>query len=98
MSDDYQRLDQWLYYVRLAKTRPLCAAIVSKGRIRVNRQPTSKPHAKLRVGDVLTLPPANPGEDVRVWLILDLGERRGPAKEASLLYEIIKEEPKKLAS
>ncbi|KXV79494.1 heat-shock protein, partial [Gluconobacter japonicus] len=35
MSDDYQRLDQWLYYVRLAKTRALCAAIVSKGRIRV---------------------------------------------------------------
>jgi len=98
MSDAYQRLDQWLYYARVAKTRPLCATIVGKGRIRVNRQPTSKPHAKLRVGDVVTLPPLSSGEDVRVWRVLDLGERRGPAKEASQLYEIVKEEPKKLAS
>ena len=98
MSDAYQRLDQWLYYARVAKTRPLCATIVSKGRIRVNRQPTSKPHAKLRVGDVVTVPPLSPDEDVRVWRVLDLGERRGPAKEASQLYEIVREEPKKLAS
>ncbi|AAW61654.1 RNA-binding S4 domain-containing protein [Gluconobacter oxydans] len=91
MSEDYQRLDQWLYYARVAKTRPLCAAIVSKGRIRINRQPTSKPHAKLHVGDILTFPAVSGGE-VRVWRVLDLGERRGPAKEAALLYEAITED------
>ncbi|EHH69317.1 RNA-binding S4 domain-containing protein [Gluconobacter morbifer] len=91
MSENYQRLDQWLYYARVAKTRALCAAIIAKGRIRINRQPTSKPHAKLHINDVLTFPPGSGGE-VRVWRVLDLGERRGPAKEAALLYEIIREE------
>ena len=88
---DYQRLDQWLYYARVAKTRSLCAEIVSKGRIRINRQVTDKPHAKLRVGDVLTLP-LRPQESIRVWRIAELGCRRGPATEASQLYEIIQEE------
>ncbi|QDH17601.1 RNA-binding S4 domain-containing protein [Swingsia samuiensis] len=91
MSEPYQRLDQWLYYARIAKTRAICAATIQKGRIRINNQPTNKPHAKLRVGDILTLPPFSPHQSVRVWRVLALGERRGPAKEAALLYEIIEE-------
>lgn len=80
----FQRLDMWLWCARVAKGRSDCARLVEEGRLRLNRQPTVKAHAKLRVGDVLTM--ALRGE-VRVWRVLALAERRGPASEARGLYE-----------
>jgi ribosome-associated heat shock protein Hsp15 len=66
------------------RARSDCAQLAAKGSIRVNRQPTDKPHARLRVGDVLTVPLHS---SVRVVRILSLAARRGPAPEARLLYE-----------
>jgi ribosome-associated heat shock protein Hsp15 len=57
---------------------------VTQGSIRINRQPTCKPHARLRIGDVLTLPVHG---TVRVLRVAGLADRRGPATEARLLYE-----------
>jgi len=81
---DWQRLDLWLWCARLAKTRAECSRLVAAGAIRLNRQPTDKAHARLRVGDVLTV--AVHGR-VRVWRVLLLAARRGPPAEARLLYE-----------
>ena len=66
------------------RARSDCAALVGQGRIRINRQPTDKPHARLRIGDVLTLPLRG---EVRVLRVVALAARRGPATEARLLYE-----------
>lgn len=84
----FQRLDMWLWCARVAKARSDCAKLVEEGALRLNRQPTVKPHAKLRIGDVLTM--ALRG-DVRVWRVRALAERRGPAPEARLLYEELPE-------
>ncbi|HQT76484.1 MAG: heat-shock protein [Rhodospirillales bacterium 20-64-7] len=65
------------------RARADCAALVAQGSIRINRQPTDKPHAKLRVGDVLTIPVHG---QVLVMRVLSLAMRRGPAAEARLLY------------
>ncbi|GBR51684.1 heat shock protein [Neokomagataea thailandica NBRC 106555] len=89
MSTDFQRFDVWLYYVRFTKTRSLAAAYIAKGFARINGQATNKPHAKIRVGDTVTLSPRHPKDDVHVWTIRCLGTRRGPASEATLLYENI---------
>jgi ribosome-associated heat shock protein Hsp15 len=86
----WQRLDLWLWCARLAKGRGDCARLVEEGGVRLNRQPTLKAHAKLRAGDVLTI--ALRGE-VRVWRVLALATRRGPASEARLLYEEVPETP-----
>lgn len=81
----WERLDVWLWYARLARTRSGCALAVREGGFRLNRQPTDKPHVRLRVGDVLTF---SSGEGtVRVWRVLDLGSRRGPPEEARSLYD-----------
>jgi ribosome-associated heat shock protein Hsp15 len=85
-DQSWQRLDKWLWCARFMKARSDCARWVAEGFIRINRQPTDKPHAKLRVGDVLTLPI---GGDVRVVEILSLAGRRGPAVEARTLYREI---------
>jgi ribosome-associated heat shock protein Hsp15 len=85
---EWQRLDLWLWYARVAKARSDCARLVEEGAIRLNRQPVVKAHARLRIGDVLTM--ALRGE-VRVWRVLALAARRGPAAEARRLYEEVPE-------
>lgn len=80
---DWQRLDKWLWCARFMRARSDCAELCARGTIRINRQPTDKAHARLRVGDVLTVPVRG---DVRVLKVLALAVRRGPASEAQLLY------------
>lgn len=83
---DWQRLDKWLWCARFMKARADCARFVAGGLVRINRQPTDKAHARLRIGDVLTLPMQ---AGVRVIRVAALATRRGPAPEARLLYEEI---------
>ncbi len=84
----WQRLDKWLWCARFLKVRAACTRWVAEGGVRINRQPTDKPHARLRPGDVLTLPVP---QGVRVVRVLALAARRGPPAEAQLLYEEIAE-------
>jgi ribosome-associated heat shock protein Hsp15 len=85
------RLDKWLHQARLLKTRSGATDLVANGRLRVNGEPTSKPHRAVSPGDVLTF--ALHGR-VRVLRVLALGTRRGPATEARTLYEdLAPEEP-----
>ena len=77
------------------KLRAGCARWVAEGSIRINRQPTDKPHARLRPGDVLTFPS---GGAVRVIRVLALAQRRGPAPEARTLYEEVAEPGDALAA
>ncbi|MBV9538896.1 MAG: RNA-binding S4 domain-containing protein [Acidisphaera sp.] len=83
---DWQRLDKWLWCARFMKARADCSRMVADGGLRLNRQPTDKPHARLRVGDVLTLPLRG---EVRVVEVLALAVRRGPPAEAGALYREI---------
>ena len=63
------------------------ARLIEGGMVRINRQPTDKAHARLRPGDVLTLPLGGPERgQVRVIEVLALATRRGPAVEARTLY------------
>ncbi|MGI9498649.1 MAG: RNA-binding S4 domain-containing protein, partial [Geminicoccaceae bacterium] len=70
------RLDKWLWQARFFKTRSLAATVASKGKVRINRMLVTKPHYKVRPGDVLTFAQ---GRDIRVIRVVALGERRGPA-------------------
>ena len=90
---DWQRLDKWLWCARVAKTRGACVRLVEAGGVRLNRQPTEKPHARLRPGDVLTLALGSPERGtIRVWRVLGLAARRGPPTEARGLYEDLSEQ------
>jgi ribosome-associated heat shock protein Hsp15 len=80
------RLDKFLVFARFCKTRSLALALVESGAVRINRQPTEKPHAKLHPGDVLTL--ALP-QGVKVVEVLGLPERRGSAPVAQEFYREI---------
>jgi ribosome-associated heat shock protein Hsp15 len=77
------RVDKWLWAARLAKTRSLAAEAVSGGRVEINGQRV-KPSKEVRPGDEIEV---TTGPYRRVVIVHALAERRGPAKEAVLLYE-----------
>ena len=83
MREDRQRLDKWLWFARFAKTRTLAAKLVGGGFVRVNGQRVDNAAKAVAVGDVLTIAVQRTTAVVRIE---DLGERRGPAPEARLLY------------
>ena len=78
------RLDKWLFQGRFLRSRALAADLVAEGRLRVNGEPTSKPHRAIGPGDVLTFAL---GGRVRVVRLLAVGTRRGPADEARALFD-----------
>ncbi|MEK0081848.1 RNA-binding S4 domain-containing protein [Benzoatithermus flavus] len=80
------RLDKWLWHARFIRHRGLAEEIVAARRVRLNEQIVQKTHQLVRPGDVITL--TEPMR-VRVLRVLALGQRRGPASEARLLYEEI---------
>lgn len=84
------RLDKWLWYVRVIKSRTQAAELVATGKVRLNRVRIEKPSQPVRVGDVVTVAV---GPRVRVLKVLAPGQRRGPPSEARLLYEDLTPEP-----
>ncbi len=78
------RLDKWLWHARFAKTREVAARLCQSGRLRIGGEPVSKSHRMVRIGDVLTFPA---GGYIRTVKVAGLGDRRGPAAQARLLYE-----------
>jgi ribosome-associated heat shock protein Hsp15 len=79
-----QRVDKWLWFVRVVKTRTLAAKLVADGGVRLNRQRIEKPSATVRPGDVLTIAVH---DRVRILQVVAPGVRRGPAAEAQSLFE-----------
>lgn len=84
MADLEQRVDRWLWFARLLKSRTLAASLVTSGKLRLNGERVSKASRIVKPGDVLTFPL---GHHVRVLKVLAPGTRRGPAPEAQALYE-----------
>lgn len=79
-----QRLDRWLFFARVVKSRTLAAKLAEAGRVRVNRDKAEQAAHMVKAGDVLTI---TLDRGVLVYRILDTGLRRGPAPEAATLYE-----------
>jgi ribosome-associated heat shock protein Hsp15 len=77
------RLDKWLWFARLAKTRSLAAKLCSNGLVTIGGAAVAKPGHLVRLGDVVTV---EHGRAVRRVTVLALGNRRGPPAEARLLY------------
>ena len=84
------RLDKFLWFARIVKTRAQAQALAAEGRLRLDGRVIDRAHAAVRVGDVLSF--ALRGR-VRVLRIEALPTRRGPAPEARALYAELPETP-----
>lgn len=83
-SGSRQRIDKWLFFTRMVKSRSLAQSHVQSGHVRINGERAVQPSQTVKAGDRVELQ-----LDRRdVFLVVKLpGERRGPFEEAKLLYE-----------
>jgi ribosome-associated heat shock protein Hsp15 len=84
VADRSQRVDKWLWFARIVKSRSLAQALVEQGAVRINRTKVMRSSAGITPGDVVTVAVH---DRVRVLKVLGEGRRRGPAAEARELYE-----------
>lgn len=79
------RLDRFLWYARIVKTRGFAQALAASGRLRIDGRVVDRPAATVRVGNVLTF--ADHRGQVHVIRVVALPVRRGPPAEARSCYE-----------
>jgi ribosome-associated heat shock protein Hsp15 len=77
------RIDKYLFFVRLVKTRSLAQKLVEDRHFRIDGRVVERAHTEVRVGNVLTFPL---NDRVRVIRVEAMPERRGPAPEAQACY------------
>ncbi len=77
-----ERIDRWLWFARLFKSRSLAAAAVRRGQVQINGQ-RCKPARTVKAGDELRL--IRGSEEFRVT-VMAIPRRRGPAAEARQSY------------
>lgn len=77
------RLDKWLWFARLAKSRSSAQKLCESRRLRIDGRVIDRASALVRAGAVLSFP-----DDDRVVVVRveGLAERRGPYEEARHLY------------
>ena len=80
------RLDLYLYYIRIFKSRNLATKFIISNRLRISGQVTQKPHKLISIGDVLSIPIQ---DYVKILKVVDIPKRRGPFSEALNYYEDI---------
>lgn len=90
MDDSRQRIDKWLFFARVVKSRSLAARLAQSGRVRVNGDKVSQASRQVGIGDVLTI---TLDRQIRVLEVLQPGERRGPFEEAQTLFEDLSPPP-----
>lgn len=79
------RIDKYLWFARLSKSRSAAQKLAEDGHIRLNGRRIERAHAPVRTGDLITFPHGEEG--VRVVRVIQLPVRRGPAPEAQSCYD-----------
>jgi ribosome-associated heat shock protein Hsp15 len=79
-----QRLDKWLWFARVVRTRTLAGRLVGDGYVRVNAQRIETPAKPVGPGDVLTIALER---QVRLLRIVAIAPRRGSTEDAKRLFE-----------
>lgn len=83
MSTDRQRIDKWLFFARVTKSRSLAGKLVQAGRVRLNGEKTDQASQIVKSGDTLTI---TLDRQIRVLRVVAAGTRRGPYEEARTLF------------
>jgi ribosome-associated heat shock protein Hsp15 len=86
LSGPRQRIDKWLFFTRMAKSRSLAQGQIQTGHVRINDERVNQPSHQVKPGDKVEL-----SLDRReiVLIVKSGGHRRGPFEEARLLYDDI---------
>jgi ribosome-associated heat shock protein Hsp15 len=90
-----QRIDKWLFFTRMAKSRSLAQTLVQGGKVAVNGSRIAQPSVQVKPGDRVEITLER--RDI-VLVVVSAGNRRGPFEEARLLYEDLSPPPPEKSS
>ena len=79
------RLDLFLWFARIVKTRSFAKGLATAGHMRLDGRVIDRAAAPVRIGSVLTF--ATHRGDVRAIRVLALPARRGPPAEGRACYQ-----------
>ncbi len=79
-----QRLDKWLFFARMAKSRSLAQSYIQSGHVKANGVTIRQPSFAVKPGDRLEIGFERMD---RILVVKSSGTRRGPYDEARLLYD-----------
>ncbi len=77
------RLDKWLWFARLAKSRSAAQTLCESRRLRLDGRVIDRASALVRAGSVVSF---RRDDEVIIVRVEGLAERRGPYAQARLLY------------
>jgi ribosome-associated heat shock protein Hsp15 len=77
------RIDKYLWFARITKTRAYAQQVAEIGHIRINGRRVDRAHAIVKPGETITL---MIHDRLRILRIEALPTRRGPPSEASACY------------
>ncbi len=80
------RIDKFLWFARITKTRALAQRLAETGHIRIDHRRIDRAHAVVRPGETITL---MIHDRVRIVRVVHLPGRRGPPGEARSCYDDI---------
>jgi ribosome-associated heat shock protein Hsp15 len=78
------RLDKFLWFARIVKTRTFAQAMAEQGHLRIDGRAIDRAAAPVRIGNILTF--ATHRGEVRTIRVEALPIRRGPPNEAQTCY------------
>jgi ribosome-associated heat shock protein Hsp15 len=84
MAEAAMRLDRFLWFARIVKSRSVAQGLATQGHFRIDGRAVDRSAAAVRVGNVLTF--ADHRGEVRAIRVETLPHRRGPPTEASACY------------
>lgn len=82
------RIDRFLFFVRLTKSRTIAQSVIEAGHVRIDGRRVTRPSEAVREGSVIALPLH---DQVRIIRVLALPARRGPSAEARGHYSEVEE-------
>jgi ribosome-associated heat shock protein Hsp15 len=82
------RIDRFLFFIRLVKSRTLAQAVIDTGHVRIDGRRVAKSSEEVRPGSIVALPLH---DQVRILRVLALPARRGPPSEARACFEELTE-------
>ncbi|OHV82207.1 RNA-binding S4 domain-containing protein [Rhizobium sp. LCM 4573] len=83
-QDSRQRIDKWLFFARMVKSRSLAQSLISAGAVTINGEICDQPSRMVKPGDRIEM--LLDRRDL-VLVVRAPGARRGPFEEAKLLYD-----------
>jgi len=80
------RLDLYLFYIRIFKSRNLASKFIYSNRLRVSDKVTQKPHKLISISDILTF---TIHDRIKVLEVIDIPMRRGSYVDSLNYYNDI---------